>query len=42
MAIQSVPDLVGALRAGSFLTNGQVDVLTRESLPHVTEPGAGP
>jgi serine/threonine protein kinase len=37
MAIQSVPDLVGALRAGSFLTNGQMDVLTREILPRTAD-----
>jgi serine/threonine-protein kinase len=40
MSIRSVPELVGALRAGSLLTNGQVDVLTRELLPRLTEPRA--
>ncbi len=40
MSIRSVPELVGALRAVSLLTNGQVDVLTRELLPRLKEPRA--
>jgi eukaryotic-like serine/threonine-protein kinase len=38
MSLQSVPDLVRALRAGSFLSNGQVDVLARELLSRFTDP----
>jgi serine/threonine protein kinase len=37
MAIQSVPDLIGVLRAGSLLTNGQVEVLARELQPRFTD-----
>jgi serine/threonine-protein kinase len=40
MSIRSVPELVRALRAGSLLSNGQVDVLAREILPRFPEPRA--
>jgi serine/threonine-protein kinase len=40
MSIHSVPELVRALRAGSLLSNGQVDVLARDLLPHFPEPRA--
>jgi serine/threonine-protein kinase len=40
MSIQTFSDLVGALRAGSLLTNGQVDILARELLPLFSEPRA--
>ncbi|HKI33338.1 MAG TPA: serine/threonine-protein kinase [Gemmataceae bacterium] len=40
MSITSVPELVRVLRAGSLLSNGQVDVLARELLPRFTEPRA--
>jgi serine/threonine-protein kinase len=40
MSIQTVPDFVGAVRAGSLLNDKQVDVLTRELLPRLGEPRA--